>query len=124
MDKRIHFAMTIDPAPMDVFDPARFTGISIPVVLENLGRPGEIPVSTLASEEAKAIPSAGYTVIEDASHFSMFAECKPGAAERAQAEEIGDPICADGGGRSRAEIHAQLIDLATASFARALKTAP
>jgi predicted dienelactone hydrolase len=123
-DQRIRFAMAIDPAPMDVFDGKSLSGISIPVALVNLGRPGKIPVTTLASGAAKAIPSAGYTVIEDASHFSMFAACKPGAEELAQFEEIGDPICADGDGRSRAEIHAQLIDLTTAAFNRALKTAP
>jgi predicted dienelactone hydrolase len=123
-DKRIRFAMAIDPAPMNVFDLKSFSAVSIPVTLVNLGRPGEIPVTTQASGAAKAIPSAGYTVIEDASHFSMFAVCKPGAAELAQSEEIGDPICADGGGRSRTDIHAQLIDLTTAAFSRALKTTP
>jgi predicted dienelactone hydrolase len=123
-DRRIRFAMAIDPAPMDVFDYKSFSGIAIPVALVNLGRPGKIPRTTQASEAAKAIPAAGYTVIEDASHFSMFAACKPGAAELALAEEIGDPICADGGGRSRAAIHAQLIDLTTAAFSRALKPVP
>jgi hypothetical protein len=51
----------------------------------------------------------------------MFAECKPGAAELAEAEKIGDPICMDGRGRTRREIHAELIDLITAAFTRALK---
>jgi len=123
-DSRIGFAMAIDPAPMDVFDSKSFSGISLPVALVNLGRPGKIPVTTQASEAARDIPSASYTVIEDASHFSMFAACRPDAAERALSEEIGDPICADGDGRSRAEIHTQLIDLTTAAFSRALKTAP
>jgi predicted dienelactone hydrolase len=123
-DQRIRFAMAIDPAPIDVFDLKSFSGISIPVGLVNLGRPGKIPVTTEASEAAKTIPSASYAVIEDASHYSMFAECKPGASALAVSEEIGDPICMDGGGRSRNEIHAQLIDLATAAFSRTLKTAP
>jgi predicted dienelactone hydrolase len=123
-DQRIRFAMAIDPAPIDVFDFKSFSGISIPVDLVNLGRPGKIPVTTLASEAAKAIPMASYVAIADASHYSMFAECKPGAAEIAVAEEIGDPICMDGGGRSRNDIHAQLIELTTASFSRALKTDP
>lgn len=123
-DRRIRFAMAIDPAPIDVFDFKSFSGISIPVDLVNLGRPGKIPVTAQASEAAKAIPLARYAVIEDASHYSMFAACKPGASEIAVAEEIGDPICMDGGGRSRNEIHQQLIDMTTNAFIRALKTDP
>lgn len=123
-DKRIRFAMAIDPAPVDVFDFESFSGISVPVDLVNLGQPGKIPVTVEASRVAKAIPTAHYAVIKDASHFSMFAECKPGASEIAESEEIGDPICADGGGRSRNNIHAQLIDMVTASFKRALKAEP
>jgi len=120
-DKRVRFAMAIDPAPIDVFEFRSFSGISIPVELVNLGQPGKIPTTTDASEAAKAIPMASYVAIEDASHYSMFAECKPGASEIAVSEEIGDPICMDGGGRSRNEIHAQLIALTTAAFRRALK---
>jgi len=123
-DKRIRFAMAIDPAPVDVLDFKSFSGISIPVDLVNLGQPGKIPVTVEASRVAKAIPTARYTVIEDASHFSMFAECKPGASEIVESEKIGDPICTDGGGRSRNDIHAQLIDMTTASFRRALKAEP
>jgi acid stress-induced BolA-like protein IbaG/YrbA len=70
---------------------------------------------------AKSIANARYSAIGDASHFSMFAECKPGASEIAQAQQVGDPICTDGGGRPRNEIHAQLIDIVTAAFVRALR---
>ena len=120
-DQRIRFAMAIDPVPIDVFDFKSFSGIAIPVDLINLGRPGKIPVTADASEVAKVIPMASYATIEDAGHFSMFAVCKPGASEIAVTEEIGDPICMDGGGRSRNEIHAQLIEMTLAAFGRALK---
>jgi predicted dienelactone hydrolase len=60
-------------------------------------------------------------VIEDASHYSMFAECKPGAFDILKAKEIEDPLCDDGGGRSRAAIHAQLIDMIAKAFHRTLK---
>jgi predicted dienelactone hydrolase len=123
-DRRIRFAMAIDPAPIDVFAFQSFSGISIPVELVNLGQPGKIPPTADASPAAKAIPKARYASIADASHFSMFAECKPGAAELAEADEIGDPICMDGGGRSRYEIHEQLIEMTTAAFRGALKTGP
>lgn len=63
---------------------------------------------------AKAIPDAHYAVIEEASHFSIFAECKPDAA----ASEGEDPICSDGAGVPLQEVHAQLIDMVEATFPR------
>jgi len=120
-DSRIRFAMAIDPAPVDVLDPASLAGIGIPVDIVNLGRPGNIPSTADASAIAKAIPNARYATIADASHYSMFGQCKPGAPALILSEEIGDPVCDDGGGRSRAEIHTQLIDMAAAAFTSALK---
>jgi predicted dienelactone hydrolase len=120
-DGRITFVMAIDPAPADVFDPESFADISIPVDLVNLGQAGKIPVTADVSAIAKTVPQARYTTIEDASHFSMFAECRPGAAELTVSENIGDPICADGGGRSRGEIHAQMIDMVVFAFDRVFK---
>ncbi|MFD1983754.1 alpha/beta hydrolase family protein [Mesorhizobium newzealandense] len=123
-DERIQFAMAIDPAPADIFDDKSFAGISIPVDIVNLGRPGKIPVTTDASGIAKAISKASYATIDDASHYSMFGECKPGASEIIASEQIGDPVCDDGGERSRGAIHAQLIDMTAAAFTRELKTNP
>ncbi|MER8448218.1 dienelactone hydrolase [Mesorhizobium sp. M1066] len=123
-DERIRFAMAIDPAPSDVFDVKSFAGIKIPVAIVNLGRPGKIPVTADASGIAKAISKASYATIEDASHYSMFGECKRGAVGIIAAEQIGDPVCDDGGARSRGDIHAQLIDMTIAAFNRALKTEP
>lgn len=123
-DSRIRFAMAIDPAPVDVFDVASFTSIDIPVALVNLGRAGAIPLTTQAAEVARAIPASTYATIPDASHYSMFARCKPGAAEIAEAEKVGDPICSDGGGRSRQAIHADLIERTVAAFREGLQTEP
>ncbi|MER9303136.1 dienelactone hydrolase [Mesorhizobium sp. M0293] len=123
-DGRIRFAMAIDPAPTDIFDVKSFAGISIPVDIVNLGRPGKIPAAADASGIAKAMSEASYATVEDASHYSMFAECKPGAPGIIASEQIGDPVCDDGEGRSRSEIHAQLIDMAAAAFTRALKIDP
>lgn len=123
-DTRIRFAMAIDPAPVDVFEFNSFSRISIPVELVNLGQPGKIPLTAQAAKIAKAIPNATYATIEDASHYSMFGECKPGASELAEAEKIGDPICMDGGDRTRREIHTELINMVSAAFSRALKASP
>lgn len=120
-DPRIRFAMAIDPAPSDVFDAASFAGISIPVDIVNLGRRGKIPATADASGIAKAIPHARYDTIEDASHYSMFGECKPGAAALVISQQIGDPVCDDGGGRPRGDIHRQLVGMAVRAFDRALR---
>lgn len=123
-DPRVQFAMAIDPGPVDVLDVSSLGGISIPVALVNLGRPGHIPSTVDASTVAKHIPNAAYAVIEDASHFSMFAECQTGAAQRAESAQIEEPICADGGVRPRSAIHAQLISEVVAAFQRALGINP
>ena len=121
-DERIRFVMAIDPAPADIFAIETFSDISIPVALVNLGKEADIPLTVQASTIADAIPAAGYEVIEDASHSSMFALCKPDAAEIAVEEGIEDPICANGSGRSRNAIHAQLIEMVAAAFNRELNS--
>ncbi|AGB45349.1 putative dienelactone hydrolase [Mesorhizobium australicum WSM2073] len=123
-DRRVRFVMAVDPAPSDVFDAGSISGIKIPIDIVNLGQPGKIPATADASGIAKAIPNSSYATIGDASHYSMFGECKPGAPALIISQEIGDPVCDDGAGRSRAQIHAQLIDMATTAFRRALKAAP
>jgi predicted dienelactone hydrolase len=122
-DSRIQFSVAIDPVPVDVFQPHSFSEISIPVDLVNLGRPENIPRTALASGIARAIPKGSYSTIEEASHYSLFGECKPDAALLAQAEKIGEPICSDGGGQSRPAIHRQLVKMAAEAFVRELKTA-
>ena len=42
-DRRIEFAMVVDPAPVDVFQASTFSEVFIPVEIVNLGRPGKIP---------------------------------------------------------------------------------
>ncbi len=123
-EPRVRFAMAIDPVPVDVLEPVSLSGIEIPVEIVNLGKRGRIPVTANADEVAKAIPKAHYTVIEDASHYSMFGECKPGAAELAEKMDLGEPICSDGGGHSRSEIHKRLVDMAISAFDRALRGSP
>ena len=115
-DDRVRVAMAVDPALVDVFADGTFADIAIPVDLVNLGPKGDIPVTVLASEIADVIPDARYAIVEDASHYSMFGVCKPAAADIAAEEGIDEPICADGDQRTRAEIHAQLVDMTAAAF--------
>ncbi|MBS1165349.1 MAG: putative dienelactone hydrolase [Proteobacteria bacterium] len=119
-DRRVRFAMAIDPAPVDVFDSDSFAGVTLPVEIVNLGTSGTIPETARADGVARAIPHGRYETIADASHFSLFGVCKPGAAAIAEEEKIDEPICKDGGDRSRQEIHAQLIEMAAEAFEREL----
>ena len=120
-DARIRFVMAIDPAPMDAFAPGSFAQITTPTAVINLGHVEELPSSVRADKAARVMPQGTYATIEDASHYSMFPECKAGAKERAEAEEIGDPICSDGGGQSRSDIHKALIKAALQAFDGALQ---
>ncbi|PJI84256.1 putative dienelactone hydrolase [Yoonia maricola] len=115
-DARVGLVVAIDPVPADVFDVTSFSGVSVPVTLVNFSEDGEIPLTARAEGIADAIPDATYTVIENGSHFSMFAECKPNAAEIAVEEGIEEPICENGNGSSRATVHAQLIDIIVAAY--------
>lgn len=119
-DRRIRFAMAIDPAPVDVFDTQSFASVTLPVEIVNLGTPGTIPETARADGVARAMLHGRYETIADASHFSLFGVCKIGAAALAVEEKIDDPICKDGGDRSRQEIHAQLIEMAAEAFEREL----
>lgn len=123
-DPRIKFVMAIDPAPIDALTLQSLSKISIPVDLVNLGQLADMPQTVRADKIAQAIPQFSYSTIKDASHYSMFAECKPGAAESVDIENVGDPICADGNGRPRSMIHSQLIEMAAAAFKRALTQRP
>lgn len=117
-DNRIKFAMAIDPVPSDTFAVNTFSGITIPVMLVNLGKKEDIPKTAQASKVAAVIPDSTYKIIENASHFSMFGLCKPNAPEIAKEEGIDEPICKDGDQGSRSEIHTRLIDMVAEAFGR------
>jgi predicted dienelactone hydrolase len=120
-DRRIAFAMAIDPAPVDVFQIESFSRVSIPVEIVNLGQPGTIPWTVLSSAIARAIPRGMYSAFRNASHYSMFGVCKPDAAEMAKSADIDEPICSDGDGHSRREIHQELVNMVIEAFDQRLK---
>jgi len=121
-DKRFKSIIAVDPGPSDTFATESYENITVPVDLINLGRAGEFPPTLDASQIAKALNAGDhYATIQDAVHESFLAECKTGAVEGLKREKL-PPLCDDGGGgRSRNEIHAQLIDMITGAFNRTLK---
>jgi predicted dienelactone hydrolase len=54
-------------------------------------------------------------------HFSFLAECQEAGAELLKSLRETDRICDDGGGRSRADIHAQLRAMIAHAFSQSLK---
>lgn len=121
-DNRIRSAVAVDPAMVGTLTTESIASITIPVDLINLGRSGEVPPTVDVSQTAKLIPHARYSTIDRANHFSMFAECKAGASEALKAKGITEALCDNVEGRSRGEIHAQLINMVAAAFKRTFNT--
>jgi predicted dienelactone hydrolase len=120
LDARIASVVVVDPGLVHAFAPASLAGIGVPVHIINLGHPDRLPPAVAAAPTAAAIPGATYEFVPDAVHFSFLGLCKPEGP--ALIEEEGEPpICNDGGGRSRADIHAQLARMIAAAFHRALR---
>jgi len=121
-DPRIALVIAIDPAPVDIFADESLAEVDLPVTLVNLGKAGDIPSTANAAPVAQAIPGAGFHRIEGADHASMFAECKPNAAQIARDEGIEDKICPEAGDRPRGDVHAELIEMVLERFDEALGT--
>ncbi|MEZ5904167.1 MAG: hypothetical protein R3C69_03350 [Geminicoccaceae bacterium] len=73
---------------------------------------------------AAAIPTARYASLPDATPFSSFSLCKPKAAAILLEEGEDDTICRDGDGRTREEIHAELVELVADALRPLLQPMP
>jgi predicted dienelactone hydrolase len=107
-DPRIQSAVIVDPGIVATLTEDSLTKIDIPMLVINLGDQGAIPSGVDASHAAPLIPQARYRLDPDATHFSFLAECKPAGPRILEKEGEPDPLCDDAGGRSRADIHAEL----------------
>ncbi|WFP76545.1 alpha/beta hydrolase [Mesorhizobium sp. WSM4906] len=121
LDPRVKAAVLVDPGLAPAYDAASLKAITIPMDFINLGSVDTIPEGVIADKLAALTPRGTYASVNGAIHFSFLQECKPGGAELLKdAGEI-DPICADGGSRSRAELHAELVGLIRSDLQRTLK---
>ncbi|TPN89803.1 dienelactone hydrolase [Mesorhizobium sp. CU2] len=120
LDKRIKAAVLVDPGLALAFDAASLKAITIPMDFINLGSADTIPLGVVADKLAAITPRGTYANVEGAIHFSFLQECKPSGAELLKAEGEVDPICADGG-RSRADLHAELVKLIRNDLQRSLQ---
>lgn len=107
-DPRIGFAVVVDPGIVETLTRESLAGIDLPMLVINLGAEDRIPAPVHARALSEAVPGAEYRIVPDATHFSFLAECKPRGAAILIDEGEADPLCADAGGRPRAEIHAEL----------------
>jgi predicted dienelactone hydrolase len=115
-DPRVKAIVVIDPEFSRSFTETSLAGISIPVGLINLGKPETIWQGLNAKELTRLIPQAQYAVIPDATQFSVFPECKPGASVLLK-EDGEEAICDDPiDGRSRSQIHGALAQMVAAMF--------
>jgi predicted dienelactone hydrolase len=115
-DPSVKAIIVIDPEFSRSFTQTSLAGISIPVSLINLGKRETIWPGLNAEGLTHFVPKARYSVVSDATQYSAFPECKPGASTilRENGEEA---ICDDTiGGRSRALIHDTLAQAVASIF--------
>ena len=113
-DDRVSAVVSFDLGLSQAFDPASVAAIDIPMLVIGAGsyQPG-MPVDAESRDLAAMLPEATTTYQESAefTHFTFFSECRPGAVTMLIAIGEGDEmICEDGGERSRADLHAELVE--------------
>ena len=113
-DARIKAAVVIDPGIGETFMLSSLSKVDIPMMIVNLGDAGTIPAVVDASEAAKLILKAQYRRLDDATHFSFLAQCKPKRDKILKNEGEADLLCDDAGGRGRGAIHTELKDFIVA----------
>ena len=123
-DERVRAFVSIDLGLARGFTPKSLATVTVPSLLISAGinigdRPAELETGWLADNLPAG--SSEWKNISDAMHFSFIQLCKPGAAEMIEAEDPGDGIvCRDGGDRTRAEIHDEVLRSITEFLDQAL----
>ena len=123
-DERVRAFVSIDLGLARGFTPKSLATVTVPSLLISAGinigdRPAELETGWLADNLPAG--SSEWKNIPDAMHFSFIQLCKPGAAEMIEAEDPGDGIvCRDGGDRTRAEIHDEVLRSITEFLDQAL----
>jgi predicted dienelactone hydrolase len=108
LDARFTAVIAIDPALVDAFVSDSLFQLHVPALLINLGNPGKIPHGVDASEVTGQMPNAQYHTVTGATHFSFLGLCKADGKEILAKAGEDEPLCGDGG-RSRADIHDEIV---------------
>jgi predicted dienelactone hydrolase len=116
VDPRVKAIVVIDPEFSRSFTQRSLASISVPVAVVNFGKPGTIWPGLNAEGLAHMVPNTQYYILPDATQYSAFPECKPGASAILR-EDGKEAICDDTlGGRSRAQIHDAVAQMVAAMF--------
>jgi predicted dienelactone hydrolase len=120
-DPRIRAIFALDPALPRVVTPDSLSAMTIPVMIANLGSPGQIPAGMDWTDSAPLIPGPTLVNVSGATHFSPMMPCRLiGRIIIGLAGE--DSICADTAERDRATVRAEIEPQVVAFFQNALVT--
>jgi predicted dienelactone hydrolase len=109
-DARVNTGVIVDPGIISTVTTESLSAIDIPLYVINLGTKETVPAGVHALEASQLVPNARHEFIPDATHFSFLAECKERGPQILENEGELDPLCEDGTGRSRSEIHDDLAN--------------
>lgn len=107
-DTRVTTGVIVDPGIISTVTSESLASIEIPLFVINLGDDASVPAGVHAWEASQVIPNSEHLFVPDATHFSFLAECTERGPEILVKEGEPDPLCADGGRRSRSELHSEL----------------
>lgn len=120
-DARVKTGVIVDPGIISTLTTESLSAINIPLFVINLGTEETVPAGVHALEAAQVVPDAQHVFIPDATHFSFLAECKERGPQILKNEGELDPLCEDGSGRSRSDIHDGLANRIVAYLDQAIK---
>ena len=107
-DDRVKTGVIVDPGIISTMTAQSLSEIEIPLYIINLGTNETVPAGVHALEASRQIPKAHHEFVPETTHFSFLAECTERGPKILENEGELDPLCDDGGGRSRREIHDDL----------------
>lgn len=119
-DPRFKSVVAIDPGFAPAFTDNSLAALTVPALLINLGRKGTVPDAVDAGGVAARVTGANVHYVTGAMHLSFLGQCRPNGREILKAAGEEDPVCDDGGTRTRADIHDELKALVGDFFAQRL----
>jgi len=125
-DPRIKAAVSLDLGLARGFTPQSLAAIDLPILVIGAGVDvGGLPADKESGYLSANLPASTsrYVKIPDAMHFSFMQLCKPGAEAAIEEESPGDGVvCRDGGARSRALVHEEVVGTVTSFLATAFRS--
>ncbi|MHC8314725.1 alpha/beta hydrolase family protein [Pseudomonas sp. LB3P31] len=119
-DTRVSAIVSLDLGQSRGMTDASLAALPVPTLVIAAGAPSaDLPAELESANLAKRLPQASsrYVEINDASHFTFMAVCKPGAVALIEEASPGDGmICADGDGARPREVIQQQVTALISEF--------